>query len=98
MNPRSLFFQINQLAQHFERLPRESESVTPQQKILRGCSSRLRILDPRELAVRTEKWADGEVGFLLTETLRDLPRLSDAIAVSYFAHSEISRTGGGFQR
>ena len=97
-NPRSLFFQVNQLAQHFERLPRESESVTPQQKILRGCSSRLRILDPRELAVRTEKWADGEVGFLLTETLRDLPRLSDAIAVSYFAHSEISRTGGGFQR
>ena len=97
-NPRSLFFQINQLAQHLERLPREKESVTLQQKILRECSSRLRMLDPRELASRTERWSDGDVGFLLTAMLRDLPRLSDAIAVSYFAHSEISRTGGGFQR
>ena len=97
-NPRSLFFQINQLAQHLERLPREKESVTLQQKILRECSSRLRMLDPREMASRTERWSDGDVGFLLTAMLRDLPRLSDAIAVSYFAHSEISRTGGGFQR
>jgi uncharacterized circularly permuted ATP-grasp superfamily protein/uncharacterized alpha-E superfamily protein len=97
-NPRSLFFQINQLAQHFEKLPREVETLTLQHKILRECSSRLRILDPRELAAHTENWASGDVGLLLTEMLRDLPRLSDAIAVSYFAHSEISRTGGGFQR
>jgi uncharacterized alpha-E superfamily protein len=96
-NPRSLFFQINQLAQHLERLPRESESVTPQQKILRDCSSRLRTLDTRELAARAGNWPAGETGQLIAETLRDLPRLSDAIAVSYFAHSEISRTGGGFQ-
>lgn len=97
-NPRSLFFQINQLAQHFEKLPRELETFTLQQKILRECSSRLRLLDPRELAARTENWASGDVGRLLTDMLHDLPRLSDAIAVSYFAHSEISRTGGGFQR
>jgi uncharacterized alpha-E superfamily protein len=96
-NPRSLFFQISQLAQHFERLPREAESVTPQQKILRDCSSRLRTLDTRELAAHTKNWPAGETGMVIAETLRDLPRLSDAIAVSYFAHSEISRTGGGFQ-
>jgi uncharacterized circularly permuted ATP-grasp superfamily protein/uncharacterized alpha-E superfamily protein len=96
-NPRSLFFQINQLAQHLERLPREMESVTPQQKLLRDCSSRLRTLDTRELARRVGDWPEGETGQLIVETLRDLPRLSDAIAVSYFAHSEISRTGGGVQ-
>ncbi len=96
-NPRSLFFQINQIAQHFERLPREKESVTPQQIILRDCSSRLRTLDTRELAARRENWRAGETGGVIAETLRDLPRLSDAIAVSYFAHSEIWRTGGGFQ-
>ena len=96
-NPRSLFFQVNQLAQHLERLPRESESVTPQQKILRECSSRLRTLDTRELAARAGNWPAGETGRVIAETLRDLPRLSDAIAVSYFAHSEISRTGGGLQ-
>lgn len=96
-NPRSLFFQVNQIAQHFERLPREMESVTPQQKILRDCVSRLRTLDTRELAGRTKDWSAGETGRVIAETLRDLPRLSDAIAVSYFAHSEISRTGGGFR-
>ena len=96
-NPRSLFFQINQLAQHFEKLPREKESVTPQQMFLRDCSSRLRTLDTRELATRACNWPAGETGRVIAETLRDLPRLSDAIAVSYFAHSEISRTGGGFQ-
>ena len=96
-NPRSLFFQINQLAQHFERLPRERESVTPQQKILRDCNSRLRTLDTRELAAHAGNWPAGETGRVIAETRRDLPRLSDAIAVSYFAHSEISRTGGGFQ-
>lgn len=96
-NPRSLFFQINQLAQHFEKLPRETEVVTLQQKILRECSSRLRLLDPRELLARTGNWADGEVGAVIAETLRDLPRLSDALAISYFVHSEISRTGGGLR-
>jgi uncharacterized circularly permuted ATP-grasp superfamily protein/uncharacterized alpha-E superfamily protein len=96
-NPRSLFFQINQLAQHLERLPREMEAVTPQQKILRDCSSRLRTLDTRELVLHPKNWPAGETGGVIAETLRDLPSLSDAIAVSYFAHSEISRTGGGFQ-
>ena len=96
-NPRSLFFQVNQIAQHFERLPREKESVTPQQMILRECSSRLRTLDTRELAARTGNWPAGETGRAIAETLRDLPRLSDALAASYFAHSEISRTGGGFR-
>ncbi len=95
-NPRSLFFQINQLAQHFERLPRERESDTPQKRILRASSSRLRALDPRELAAHKGRWAEGEVGRVIHDTLHDLPRFSDAIAVSYFAHSEISRTGGGF--
>lgn len=95
-NPRSLFFQVNQLAQHFERLPREREGDTIQKRILRQCSSRLRALDPRELVARKERWADGDVGRAISETLHDLPRFSDAIAVAYFAHSEISRTGGGF--
>jgi uncharacterized circularly permuted ATP-grasp superfamily protein/uncharacterized alpha-E superfamily protein len=96
-NPRSLFFQVNQLAKHLGKLPQENESVTPQQKILSDCKSRLRSLDTRELLLHPKKWPAGETGGAIAETLRDLPRLSNAIAVSYFAHSEISRTGGGFQ-
>jgi len=34
-----------------------------------------------------------EVGKAIQQTLRDLPKLSDAIAAAYFAHSAISRTG-----
>jgi hypothetical protein len=30
---------------------------------------------------------------VIQQTLRDLPKLSDAIAAAYFAHSAISRTG-----
>jgi uncharacterized alpha-E superfamily protein len=96
-NPRSLFFQIRQLAKHLEKLPREIESVTPQQMILRECISRLRLLDTREMMTHLKDWPAGDTGRVIAETLRDLPRLSDAIAVGYFAHSEISRTGGGFR-
>jgi uncharacterized alpha-E superfamily protein len=96
-NPRSVLFQINQLAQHFEKLPRERESDTRQKRILRDCSSRLRSLDPRELGSMKHHWIESTPGRVIQETLRDIPRLSDSLAVSYFAHSEISRTGGGFE-
>ncbi len=96
-NPRSLIFQIRQLEKHFQRLPQEHLSVTLQQKILRDCSSRLNLLEPRELLERHQAWASGDTGRVIADMLRDLPRLSDALAVSYFAHSEISRTGGGYQ-
>jgi uncharacterized circularly permuted ATP-grasp superfamily protein/uncharacterized alpha-E superfamily protein len=96
-NPRSVLFQINQLAQHFEKLPRERESDTRQNRILRDCSSRLRSLDPRELGAMKNHWIESTPGRVIRETLHDIPRMSDALAVSYFAHSEISRTGGGFE-
>ena len=55
----------------------------------------LRLLDPRELGDLKKGWSETEVGQVIRQTKRDLPRLSDAIAVSYFAHSAISRAGGG---
>jgi uncharacterized circularly permuted ATP-grasp superfamily protein/uncharacterized alpha-E superfamily protein len=96
-NPRSVVFQIRQLVKHFERLPQGHIAVTHQQKILHDCRSRLNLLEPRELLDHQQNWAEGATGRVISELLRDLPRLSDAIAVSYFAHSEISRTGGGYQ-
>ena len=67
------------------------------QQILQECSSRLRLLEPRELLEVRPNRASGDTGLIIREMLRELPRLSDSIAVSYFAHSEISRTGGGYQ-
>src|SRR6185503_14768123 len=94
-NPRSLYFQLNSIVRHLERLPRARESALPGEadRILIACLSRLRLLDPRSLSRMTADWHQGEVGQLLQQIIGDLPRLSDAIAVSYFAHSEISHSG-----
>jgi len=93
-NPRGLLFQLKQLLKHFDRLPRENTSsallVT-----LEECLRRLRALDPGELGGLKNDWHISETGRVIQATLRDLPLLSNAMAASYFAHSEISRTGGG---
>jgi uncharacterized circularly permuted ATP-grasp superfamily protein/uncharacterized alpha-E superfamily protein len=93
-NPRAVLFQIHQLVQHFERLPQERNSAG--REILNNCFGRLERGDTRELAGLLDNLPGSKTGRLIQQTLRDLPRLSDAIAASYFAHSEISRTGREF--
>ncbi len=94
-NPRSVLFQIVQLTQHFERLPLEREAARPDsgKGILQECVARLINTDTRELAGLRENFHASRVGEVIQQTLRDLPKLSDAIAAAYFAHSSISRTG-----
>jgi hypothetical protein len=78
------------------QLPRERETAPGSGKnILRDCLNRLNKLDARELASPRESWRQSMVSQVIAETLRDLPRLSNAIAASYFAHSATSRTGSG---
>ena len=99
-NPRSVLFQINQLKQHFEQLPRERDAGGPGsgRSILNECAARLENSDTRELADKQADWLDSNIGRVILQTLQDLPRLSDAIAAGYFAHSAISRTGRGSQQ
>ncbi len=93
-NPRSVLFQINQLLKHFELLPPEREAAEGSgRSILQGCLARLNGMDVRDLAGRPETWRTGGVSRGIRETLGDLPKLSDAIAANYFAHSTISHTG-----
>jgi len=94
-NPRSVLFQIVQLTQHFERLPLEREATRPDsgKSILLGCLNQLNNADTRELASLKCNWHISKVGEVIQQTLQDLPRLSNAIAAAYFAHSAISRTG-----
>ncbi len=95
-NPHSVLFQVAQLGQHFEHLPRERESAAGSgRNILRECLGLLQELDARELAGPRERWPQTKVSRAIKYTLRDLPKLSDAIAASYFAHSTTSRTGQG---
>jgi hypothetical protein len=83
------------LVKHFDRLPREKESALPSpgQRILIELVARVRLLDPRELSQAQDAWAESDTAYVIRETLRDLPRLAEAIAVNYFAHSTISRAG-----
>jgi uncharacterized alpha-E superfamily protein len=95
-NPRSVLFQVEQLAKHFDRLPKERGDTGGRGKsILEQCLSRLQQTDARELASPSLKWSDSVVAANLRHVMKALPQLSDGIAASYFAHSEISRTGRG---
>jgi len=93
-NPRSVLFQLNQLAKHFRHLPQERESAPDSGKnLIQECATRLNRMDARELATKPEAWPDSNLSKTIRQTLRDLPKVSDAIAANYFAHSAISRTG-----
>jgi uncharacterized alpha-E superfamily protein len=96
-NPRSILFQLSQLVKQLERLPRERESAlpSPSERILLECLTRLRLTDPHTLANVGTSWHEAETAKVVRLIARELPRLSDAISVSYFAHSAISRTGRG---
>jgi len=96
-NPRSVFFQISQLLQHFERLPQERDAGRPgaARAILNDCFARFENSDTRELAGLKKDLPGSKVGRVIQQTLRDLPKISDAIAANFFAHSDISRTGRG---
>ncbi|HEX5220186.1 MAG TPA: circularly permuted type 2 ATP-grasp protein [Verrucomicrobiae bacterium] len=95
-NPRSVLFQLDQLAKHFRHLPQEHESAPDSGKnLIQECAARLNRTDARELAIKPETWPETELHKTIRQTLRDLPKVSDAIAANYFAHSAISRTGRG---
>lgn len=99
-NPRSLIFQLMQLQKHFDRLPFEQQSAQLSQgeRVLLECSTRVRLMDPGELARLESGWDESEAAKLLEHTLHSLPKISEAIAVSYFAHSRIARAGGEGRR
>ena len=62
-NPRSVLFQIRQLAQHFEQLPRNAKTRPGSGKtILADCLARLNQTDARELAGRPRKLAGSQAG------------------------------------
>jgi len=77
-NPRSVLFQIQQLAKHFERFRSNAKPPRPDsgKSILQECVARLTNTDTRELAGLKENLHASEVGKAIQQTLRDLPKLS----------------------
>ena len=94
MNPRSLLFQFLQLNKHFDKLPSEGAALpSAGQRILIEALAKLRLTDPLELAGKSGALADTSLADTIAHMEQVLPRLSDALAVKYFAHSSISRAG-----
>jgi uncharacterized circularly permuted ATP-grasp superfamily protein/uncharacterized alpha-E superfamily protein len=94
-NPRSLIFQFEQLAEHFEHLPGEKNRALPStgQRLLLESLTRLRLADPTALGRGPEAWSAAPIAEVLRQIGAALPKLSDAIAVSYFTHSAVARPG-----
>lgn len=88
-NPRSLQHQLNYLAKHFDRLPDAHTHAlpTPGQRILLESVARLRLLDPHSLSRMSSNWGQSDVASVVRNTSHDMRRLSDFIAIQYFAHS-----------
>jgi uncharacterized alpha-E superfamily protein len=94
LNPRSVLFQLLQLTKHFDRLPAENGALpSPAQRILIDAVARLRLTDPLELSGEPKILANTHLAAALNHVSRSLPQLSDNLAISYFVHSQISRTG-----
>ena len=57
----------------------------------------MKALDPGELGTLKSDWHLSTTGTVVQSILKDMPLISNALAAGYFAHSEISRTGGGLR-
>jgi uncharacterized alpha-E superfamily protein len=91
-NPRSVLFQLVQLQRHFEKLPGHGlhPLPSPDERLLLEASTRVRLLDPRELGDERAQLVDSETLRTLECVLKTLPRISEILAVNYFSHSRIS--------
>jgi uncharacterized circularly permuted ATP-grasp superfamily protein/uncharacterized alpha-E superfamily protein len=91
-NPRSLLFQLLQMQKHVERLPRPAQRVLlgEDEKVLLEAITRVRLLDPRELAAHRGALMDSEVARTLAMVGKALPQMSEILSAGYFSHSRIS--------
>ena len=90
-NARSLAFQVVQLADHVNQLPRDQAAPSPaqEQRLVTRLSEAIAAAD---LDVMGQSEADGSLPLLddlLTTIGDDLRRLSDTIAHYYFSHAEV---------
>jgi uncharacterized alpha-E superfamily protein len=94
-NPRSLAWQIANLSDHVEALPREKSTMrTSEQRLMLTMQSRLRLIEIEKLAQADEKGKHPELLTMIDEFLKSLPDLSDALTRTYFSHTEAVRQLG----
>lgn len=89
-NPRSLAFQLDTLARHVGKLPLsvpDTELPTHEQQLVASLRHDVRVADVERLASAYEDGDPRPLAGLLTHLHKELPALSDAIALRYLVHA-----------
>jgi uncharacterized alpha-E superfamily protein len=91
-NPRSLLFQLLQIQKHIERLPRIGNKTLPEpdERVILETLTRVRLLDPHELAGAGGSLTDSETFRTLEFVVRSLPNFSEILSANFFSHSKVS--------
>lgn len=93
-NPRSLAFQLNTIDRHVGKLPRISEEAAGtavEQRLASTMAHTVRMIDVSALAESHEMDDSQPLSTLLDQLGKQLPALSDAIAMKYLVHAGATR-------
>jgi uncharacterized circularly permuted ATP-grasp superfamily protein/uncharacterized alpha-E superfamily protein len=92
-NPRSLAFQLVALSGHVDHLPRPASlpGRSPEQRIMLGALTRLRLVDVEALARTETPGIRSDLETLTFSLGESLGALSDSITTSYLSHLQPSR-------
>lgn len=96
-SPRSIASLLEALEGHLAHLPRARDSALPDpaRRLLMAATTRVRLLDPNELAQKRGAWGESAVSLALGSLRHDLPAISDAIYATYLAPTALMRSKGG---
>lgn len=95
-NPRSLAWQLNTLERHVGKLPRAADAPQgkgelPEMRLAMSLTHAVRMIDVQELAESYDLGERKPLAALLDDVAADLPKLANALALKYLAHSGPSR-------
>jgi uncharacterized alpha-E superfamily protein len=92
-NPRAVVYQLVELAEHVEHLPRDHAmpSLSPAQRLMMTMLTNLRLAEVEALCQASHHGRRSRLEAVLLQLLADLPALSDAITQHYLSHAEPTR-------
>jgi uncharacterized alpha-E superfamily protein len=91
-NPRAVVYQLVELAEHVEHLPRgrSMPSLSPAQRLMLTMLTTLRLAEVETLC-QARHGQRSRLEAVLSQLLAELPALSDTITQHYLSHAEPTR-------
>jgi uncharacterized alpha-E superfamily protein len=92
-NPRAVIYQLVELAEHVEHLPRSRSmpSLSPAQRLMLSMLTTLRLAEVETLCQAGRQGRRTRLEAVLSQLLAELPALSDTITQHYLSHAEPTR-------